>query len=93
MRKFVTSVLVSAALCVPTAAMADHTNIPADLYMEEYETMEDCEDALAQVRNMERKSGEYEGRERGQYNKAFNARYECEETDWGTYMIEDANMM
>lgn len=93
MKKLVASILVSAALCVPTAALANHTNIPSELYDAEYDTMEDCEDALAQFRNMERKSGEYEGRDRGQYNKAFNARYECAETDWGTYMIHDANMM
>ena len=93
MKKLFTSTVLSAALCIPAAAMADHTNIPQELYAAEYESMEDCEDALAHVRNMERKSGEYEGRERGQYNKAFNTRYECAETDWGTYMIHDANMM
>ena len=88
MRKTLISLVASAALCAPSAAMADHFNIPSDVMMAEYDSEEDCEDALAQVRNMERKSGEYRGRERGRYNKDFNARYQCTETEDGTYMIE-----
>lgn len=88
MAKVITWIFVGAALISPSTAVANHYSVPADILMAEYDSEDDCEDALAQVRNMERKSGRYEGRERGNYNKEFNARYECIVTDEGAYMIE-----
>jgi hypothetical protein len=54
-----------------------------------YDSEEDCEDALAMARNSQRKNGNYEGKERGMFNKMFNARYQCEEMQSGKYMIKD----
>lgn len=88
MRKLVSSLAAAAILCLPTAAVANHTAIPGELFMMEFDSMEECEDSLAQYRNMQRKS-QYKGREAGQYNKDFNARYMCVERDDDTYVIDD----
>ena len=89
MKKFATSMFVAAALCMPSAALADHALSDPTLLGETVESEDACEDALAEDRNMQRMSGEYEGRERGDFNKRFNARYDCEETRNGKFMIED----
>jgi hypothetical protein len=89
MRKVVLSTIAMVSLAVPSFAAANHYNVPREVMMMEYDSEEDCEDALAMVRNAERMSGRYEGRERGMYNKAFNARYQCVETDDDMWMIED----
>jgi hypothetical protein len=89
MRKPVLSMFVAAAMCAPTIATASHLNLPSSMMMMEYNSEDDCESALAMARNAERKSGRYEGKEKGMYNKAFNARYQCYEKMNGKYMIMD----
>ena len=93
MRKVLTSLIVTAALCAPGPALANHTAIDPMLMDMMFETQEDCEDALAMERQSNRADQNYApGRERGQYNKAFNARYDCEYDDQSdTYMIVDNN--
>ena len=90
MRKLVASIAATTALCLPAIASAKHTDIPMSMMTMEYGSMEECEDALAEYRNMQRKA-RYKGREAGMYNKDFNARYQCVEMQDGMYMIDDMN--
>jgi hypothetical protein len=87
MKRALTSLIAVAALTLPGAALADHTDWQYDMTYE-YETEEDCEEALAEQRRMMTMG--VRGRERGQFNKDFNQRYQCEESENG-YMIEDYN--
>jgi hypothetical protein len=87
MKRPLISLAAGLALMLPGAALASHTdwNYNSDY---EYETMEDCEAALAEQRRM--MTMDVRGRERGQFNKDFNQRYQCEESDDGMgYMIMD----
>jgi hypothetical protein len=62
---------------------------------EDFDSEEDCEEARAEERR--RQSMDLRGRERGQFNKAFNQRFQCEQTEGGMttttrddeFMIED----
>ena len=92
MKKIITAMFVSAALCAPSVATAQdyNTDLDLDLLMTEFETEEECEEALAEARREQRATFEYEGRDRGQANKAFNARYQCvEDDDEDGFVIED----
>jgi hypothetical protein len=89
MKRALISLAAGFALMLPGAAIASHTdwNYNSDY---EYETMEDCEEALAEQRRMMTMG--VRGRDRGQFNKDFNQRYQCEESEYGMgYMIKDYN--
>lgn len=94
MRKVITALVASAALCVPSVALAGHLAIDPLLLAEEFESQEDCEEALAEARRDGRAAQNYEpGRDRGQFNKAFNARYDCEYDDESdSFMIVDTSL-
>jgi hypothetical protein len=93
MRKL-TALFVSAALCTPGIAVAqdyDTDLLDTTLLTTQFDSLESCEDALAQARRDLRAENDYSGRDRGQSNKAFNLRYQCSDDDGdGTFTITDA---
>lgn len=92
MKRFMTALVASAALCIPSVAVAGHLAIDPLLLEQTFETEEDCEEALAQARRDGRAAQDYEpGKERGQFNKDFNQRYDCEEQEDGMFMIVDTS--
>jgi hypothetical protein len=94
MRKL-TAVCVGLALSTPSVGLAqdyDTDLLDTALLTAEFDTLDDCEDALAQSRRDLRAENDYVGRDRGQSNKAFNQRYQCEEDDeTGLFVIVDAD--
>jgi hypothetical protein len=80
MRKIITSAFVAASMLVPSVALADHTDTRMT-----YDSEEECSSALAEMRRDQ--SASLKGRERGQFNKDFNAKHYCEEVDEDTYAI------
>jgi hypothetical protein len=95
MRKL-TAIGIGLALCTPSVGLAQDFNtdlLDTALLTAEFDTLEDCEDALAQARRDLRAENDYVGRDRGQSNKAFNQRYQCEEDDEsGLFVIVDADV-
>jgi hypothetical protein len=95
MRNKIVVALASAALCFPSLALANTMPQGGSFTEEEFDSEEECEEARAEERR-EQSEG-LRGRERGQFNKAFNQRFQCEQTEGedtsGTnddeFMIED----
>ena len=79
MRKSVTAAIASAMLCVPTVSLANTMPQSGQFTMEEFESEEECEEARAEERR--RQSEGLRGRDRGMFNKAFNQRFQCEQTE------------
>lgn len=90
MKKIMTALIASAALCLPSVASADPFDdsvFDDDLMTiamtisgddESFDTEEECEERLAEIR---RASDPDPGRERGQFNKAFNQMFDCTDSD------------
>jgi hypothetical protein len=74
MRKSITVAAVSAALCFPSIGLAQEGGT---FQNQTFTSEEDCEEARAEER---RRQNTFEGRERGQFNKRFNAMFRCEQT-------------
>jgi hypothetical protein len=91
MRKIIIAAFATAALCTSVQAPAAHLGIDPALLDMMFETQEDCDEALAMERQMNRAEQDYApGRERGQFNKDFNARYDCEYDEMSmSYMVVD----
>jgi hypothetical protein len=85
MKRALSAMIAGTALMLPAVALAGHTDWNYDENYE-YWSMEECEEAIAE----QRRAMTYgvRGKERGQFNKAFNQRYQCEESENG-YMIKD----
>jgi hypothetical protein len=74
MRKSITAAAISAALCFPSIGLAQTSG---SFQQQTFTSEEDCEEARAEER---RRQNTFEGRERGQFNKRFNAMFQCEQT-------------
>jgi hypothetical protein len=81
MRKGITVALASAALCIPSIGFANHSNGGTSWMDETFETEEMCEDAIADERKRQAEAMNLKGRDKGQFNKRFNAQFDCEEID------------
>lgn len=94
MRKIITTLFVTAALCTPSVALAGHgydTDLDPEVMDMTFDSEEECEEELAQQRRALRAEYGYQGRDRGQSNKAFNQRYSCEyDEEEDAFVIEDS---
>jgi hypothetical protein len=96
MKKIITTAIVSATLCFPSVALAQTMPQDGSFTSEDFDSMEDCEEARAEERRDQ--SMDLRGRERGQFNKAFNQRFQCDQTEGEStsttrddeFMIEDS---
>jgi hypothetical protein len=94
-RKSFTVALVSAALCFPSIALADHGEFD-DAFtgtgetMMDFNSMEACEEARAEERREQTAQFKGQGRAFGQANKEFNQRFQCVEQSDDTFDIEDS---
>jgi hypothetical protein len=96
MKKIITTAIISATLCFPSVAVAQTMPEGGSFTEDQFRSMEACEEARAEERRDQ--SMDLRGRERGQFNKAFNQRFQCEQTAGGStssttddrFMIEDS---
>jgi GTPase involved in cell partitioning and DNA repair len=97
MKRVMTSMIVGAAMMMPSVALSAPSgtmdyDVMVDGPMGTFETEEECEEFLADQRNMMSMEMNLRGREKGQFNRQFNRENQCEEMEDGGFDFEDDMM-
>lgn len=77
MNWFMTSMIAATALMIPGAALAEHLDPTLVDASATFASFEACEEARAELR---RELNTFSGRDQGQFNKEFNAAFQCADT-------------